>query len=152
MSNQPDDAVRLPPEVESQLNERLAVWARARRLGSADLEAIRGLVLARVAEPLPSEFAAESASAELVLSELVLSELVSSALVSSELVSSELVSSELDPRSAFDSEWLWSLLRPVAALMEWKADVGAGNLSDRVERWLQPLTGDRAYQPYLQLG
>ena len=141
MSNQPDDAVRLPPEVESQLNERLAVWARARRLGSADLEAIRGLVLARVAEPLPSEFTAESASAELV----------SSALVSSELVSSELVSSELDPRSAFDSEWLWSLLRPVTALMEWKADVGAGNLSDRVERWLQPLTGDRAYQPYLQL-
>ena len=126
MSNQPDDAVRLPPEVESQLNERLAVWARARRLGSADLEAIRGLVLARVADPLPSEFAAQ-------------------------LASSELVSSELDPRSAFDSEWLWSLLRPVAALMEWKADVGAGNLSDRVERWLQPLTGDRAYQPYLQL-
>ena len=147
MSNQPDDVVRLPLEVESQLNERLAVWARARRLGSADLEAIRGLVLARVAEPLPSEFAAESASAELVLSALV-----SSALVSLELVSSELVSSELDPRSAFDSEWLWSLLRPVAALMEWKADVGAGNLSDRVERWLQPLTGDRAYQPYLQLG
>ena len=126
MSNQPDDAVRLPPEVESQLNERLAVWARARRLGSADLEAIRGLVLARVAEPLPSEFAAQ-------------------------LASSELVSSELDPRSAFDAEWLWSLLRPVTALMEWKADVGAGNLSDRVERWLQPLTGDRAYQPYLQL-
>ena len=131
MSNQPDDAVRLPPEVESQLNERLAVWARARRLGSADLEAIRGLVLARVAEPLPSEFAAQ--------------------LASSELVSWELVSSELDPPSAFDSEWLWSLLRPVTALMEWKADVGAGNLSDRVERWLQPLTGDRAYQPYLQL-
>jgi len=127
VSNQPDDAVRLPPEVESQLNERLAVWARARRLGSADLEAIRGLVLARVADPLPSEFAAQ-------------------------LASSELVSSELDPRSAFDAEWLWSLLRPVAALMEWKADVGAGNLSDRVERWLQPLTGDRAYQPYLQLG
>ena len=126
MSNQPDDAVRLPPEVESQLNERLAVWARARRLGSADLEAIRGLVLARVADPLPSEFAAQ-------------------------LASSELVSSELDPRSAFDAEWLWSLLRPVTALMEWKADVGAGNLSDRVERWLQPLTGDRAYQPYLQL-
>ena len=126
MSNQPDDAVRLPPEVESQLNERLAVWARARRLGSADLEAIRGLVLARVAEPIPSEFAAQ-------------------------LASSELVSSELDPRSAFDAEWLWSLLRPVTALMEWKADVGAGNLSDRVERWLQPLTGDRAYQPYLQL-
>ena len=126
MSNQPDDAVRLPPEVESQLNERLAVWARARRLGSADLEAIRGLVLARVAAPRPSEFAAQ-------------------------LASSELVSSELDPRSAFDAEWLWSLLRPVTALMEWKADVGAGNLSDRVERWLQPLTGDRAYQPYLQL-
>ena len=126
MSNQPDDAVRLPPEVESQLNERLAVWARARRLGSADLEAIRGLVLARVADPLPSEFAPQ-------------------------LASSELVSSELDPRSAFDAEWLWSLLRPVTALMEWKADVGAGNLSDRVERWLQPLTGDRAYQPYLQL-
>ena len=126
MSNQPDDVVRLPPEVEFQLNERLAVWARARRLGSADLEAIRGLVLARVADPLPSEFAAQ-------------------------LASSELVSSELDPRSAFDAEWLWSLLRPVAALMEWKADVGAGNLSDRVERWLQPLTGDRAYQPYLQL-
>jgi len=126
VSNQPDDAVRLPPEVESQLNERLAVWARARRLGSADLEAIRGLVLARVADPLPSEFAAQ-------------------------LASSELVSSELDPRSAFDAEWLWSLLRPVTALMEWKADVGAGNLSDRVERWLQPLTGDRAYQPYLQL-
>ncbi|TME30283.1 MAG: hypothetical protein E6I75_20805, partial [Chloroflexi bacterium] len=92
MSNQPDDAVRLPPEVESQLNERLAVWARARRLGSADLEAIRGLVLARVADPLPSEFAAQ-------------------------LASSELVSSELDPRSAFDAEWLWSLLRPVTALM-----------------------------------
>ena len=132
MSNQPDDVVRLPPQVESQLNERLAVWARARRLGSADLEAIRGLVLARVAAPRPSEFAAQ--------------------LASSELVSSERVSSELDPRSAFDAEWLWSLLRPVTALMEWKADVGAGNLSDRVERWLQPLTGDRAYQPYLQLG
>ena len=136
MSNQPDDAVRLPPEVESQLNERLAVWARARRLGPADLEAIRGLVLARVAEPVASELDARWAS---------------SVLVSSELVSSELVSSELDPRSAFDAEWLWSLLRPVTALMEWKADVGAGNLSDRVERWLQPLTGDRAYQPYLQL-
>ena len=64
MSNQPDDAVRLPPEVESQLNERLAVWARARRLGSADLEAIRGLVLARVADPLPSEFAPQLASSD----------------------------------------------------------------------------------------
>ncbi len=136
MSSQPEDVVRLPLEVETQLNERLAVWARARRLGSADLEAIRGLVLARVAELLPSELQAQSASSE---------------LVSSELVSSELASSELDPRSTFDAEWLWSLLRPVTALMESRADAGRGDLPDRVERWLQPLTGDRPYQPYLRL-
>jgi hypothetical protein len=112
VSNHPEDVVRLPPEVESQLDERLAVWANARRLGSDDLAAIRGLVLARV---------------------------------------SERVSAELDSEPGLDSEWLWSLLRPVTALIEWTADVGGGNLSDRLEGWLQPLTGEHAYRPYLRL-
>lgn len=54
---------------------------------------------------------------------------------------------ELERESAFDPDWLWSLLRPVTALIEQTpADV-----SERVERWLQPLTGDRSDQPYLRL-
>jgi hypothetical protein len=58
---------------------------------------------------------------------------------------------EVDSEPLVDADWLWSLLRPVTALLERSADVGEGNLSERVERWLQPLTGDRAYRPYLRL-
>ena len=112
MSDTPEHVVQLPPEVESQLNEHLARWASSRRLDARDLAAIRGLVLARVSEP---------------------------------------VSAELTSEPSFDSEWLWSLLRPVTALIERGAGVAEGNLSDRVEGWLRPVTGDRAYQPYLRL-
>ena len=53
-----------------------------------------------------------------------------------------------DDESGFDADWLWSLLRPVSALMEMS---GEDRLSDRLGRWLQPLTGGRAYQSYLRL-
>jgi hypothetical protein len=112
VSHRPEDVVRLPPEVESQLDERLARWAGGRRLSTHELAAIRAMVLARVSEPVSVEVASEA---------------------------------------AFDSEWLWSLLRPVTALIERGAEVGEGNVADRLEAWLRPLTGDRAYQPYLRL-
>ena len=64
-------------------------------------------------------------------------------------VSSEGVSGiQIDDESGFDAEWLWSLLRPVSALMDTS---GEDRLSDRIGRWLQPLTGGRAYRSYLRL-
>ena len=64
-------------------------------------------------------------------------------------VSEPVPQAESEP--AFDSEWLWSLLRPVTALVERTAETGEANLSDRIERWLQPLTGDRSYRVHLRL-
>ena len=55
---------------------------------------------------------------------------------------------QIDDESSFDAEWLWSLLRPVSALMDMS---GEDRLSDRIGRWLQPLTGGRAYRSYLRL-
>ena len=55
---------------------------------------------------------------------------------------------QIDYESSFDSEWVWSLLRPVSALMDRSVE---DKLSGRIGRWLQPLTGGRAYRPYLRL-
>jgi hypothetical protein len=63
-------------------------------------------------------------------------------------VSTEGVSTDQIDESSFDPEWLWSLLRPVSALMDTSVE---DKLSDRIERWLQPLTGGRAYRSYLRL-
>jgi hypothetical protein len=131
--------MRLPPEVESRLNERLAVWASARRLGSADLEAMRALVLARVSDPASADLATRSTPSELDPRTL------------STAPAPAHSSAELDATAEFDADWLWSLLRPATALMERSAGVGQSHLAERVERWLKPLTGDRAYQPYLRL-
>jgi hypothetical protein len=139
--------MRLPPEVESRLNERLAVWASARRLGSADLEAMRAVVLARVSDPASADLATP-ASADLATRSTP-TELDPWTLSTAPAPAQS--SAELDATAEFDADWLWSLLRPATALMERSAGVGQSHLSERVERWLKPLTGDRAYQPYLRL-
>ena len=53
--------------------------------------------------------------------------------------------------SGFDPDWLWSLLKPVTRLIESSPGAGDDRLADAMERWLRPLTGDRAYRPYLLL-
>ena len=50
--------------------------------------------------------------------------------------------------AGFDSDWLWSLLRPVTALMERTSELTEAALPNAVDRWLQPLVGPGAKGPY----
>ena len=58
---------------------------------------------------------------------------------------------DLEPEPMYDSDWLWSLLRPMTALMEQTPSKVSQRVSERVERWLQPLSGGASYKPYLRL-
>jgi hypothetical protein len=57
-------------------------------------------------------------------------------------IRANVLTSETSP--AIDSDWLWSLLRPVTELVEVQ-------MPSVIERWLEPLGGAGTYQPYLRL-
>jgi hypothetical protein len=56
-----------------------------------------------------------------------------------------------DAAHGFDTDRLWSLLRPVTDLIDRAADVTESGLPRRVGKWLEPFVGDAQYQPYLRL-
>ena len=54
----------------------------------------------------------------------------------------------IDAAPGFDTDWLWSLLRPVTDLVEQTAE---SSLAGRFSTWMESFVEDTTYQPYLRL-
>ena len=56
-----------------------------------------------------------------------------------------------DAAPAFDTEWLWTMLRPVTELVDLTVDITEMPLPRRFPKWINHVIGTESYQPYLRL-